>query len=118
MHAMAVLALAALPGAQEDVRVYVPPPEPGYIYTVIQAPRSAGGAPVALLVHWGEWRQTGRFGVEPGAAVREGVVLRLRHAKWDGFPLTVRTSGRIVHGPLQGSPPPQWDQPGFQRVIW
>jgi hypothetical protein len=46
------------------------------------------------------------------------VVVRLRHARWDRFRLTLSTSGRIVYGPHQGAAPAQWSDPGFQRVIW
>lgn len=105
----------------DDTRTYVPPGEPGYVYTVIEHPARSTAAPRAattVSVRWGAWRQTGRF--LPGAddAGGAGIVLRLRHAKWDRFPLTVSTSGRIISGPLQGPAPPEWTQPRFARVIW
>lgn len=112
----ALLLLLPLQGG--DSRSYLPPGEPGYVYTVVEKASApdAAGEPISVLVQWGAWRQSGRFGGESGA--REGVVVRLRHARWDRFRLTLTTSGRIVHGPQQGAPPAQWSDPGFQRVIW
>lgn len=98
---------------QGDERQYMPPGEPGYVYTVIAYGEKRGAAPT-MAVRWGTWRRTARL-PEDGA---RGVVLRLRHARWDAFPMTVSTSGRIVYGPVQGAPPPQWGDPAFRQVIW
>jgi hypothetical protein len=106
--------LVALPlQAGSDTRTYVPPAEPGYVYTVI---RHAPVPPTGVAVQWGRWRQSARY--QPEAAGEAGVVLRLRHARWDRFPLTVRTSGRIEAGPLQGEAPAQWSDPRYRKVVW
>jgi hypothetical protein len=111
--AAALLLLLPLQGG--DSRSYLPPGEPGYVYTVIEKAAPAG-EPVSVLVQWGSWRQSGRFGGASGP--QAGVVVRLRHARWDRFRLTLSTSGRIVYGPHQGAAPAQWSDSGFQRVIW
>jgi hypothetical protein len=115
----AVLALVPLQQGAWQTRTYVPPGEPGYIYTVIQpGPSAAPAEPVTIAVSWGAWRQTGRVAAPPGQPPMQGVVLRLRHSKWDRHPVTVSTTGIIVSGPVQGTPPPQWVQQGYRRVIW
>ena len=114
-------ALALTPLQTWDSRTYTPPGEPGYVYAVVH-PAGEGGVtadqPVTLHVQWGAWQHTGRVAPGAGEAAARGVVLRLRHARWDRYPLTVRTTGRIAAGPVQGTPPAQWDQPGYLRVIW
>jgi hypothetical protein len=111
----AVLAtLLPLQQGSSETRTYLPPGEPGYIYVVVAHP-AANGTDTTVGVRWGGWRQTGRF--TPSSAGL-GVVLRLRHAKWDRVPLTITTSGRIVSGPSQGGAPGEWGDTRFERAIW
>jgi hypothetical protein len=98
-----------------ETRSYLPPGEPGYVYTVVQhAPPSAGEHTV-VGIRWGPWQQTGHFRAQPGSS---GVVVRVRHAKWDRVTMTVTTNGRFASGPVQGSPPPEWGDRRYERVIW
>jgi hypothetical protein len=101
-------------GGSSDTRSYLPPGEPGYIYVVIAHERPAGKETV-VGVRWGAWRQTGRF---TPSSPSLGLVLRLRHAKWDRVPLTITTDGRIIYGPFQGTAPGQWSDARFERAIW
>lgn len=112
MRGAALAVLVPLYGASSDARSYLPPGEPGYIYTVVTHP-PATSAPTTITARWGGWQQTGQF--TPSS---RGVVLRLRHAKWDRVLLTVRTNGRIISGPVQGSAPGEWTDPRFERAIW
>jgi len=88
---------------------YLPPAEPGDIYTVIDFARVRGtNEPTSVTAIFGDRRRD--LVVAP--PYREctdttpaGIVLRVRHFTPDSVPLTVTTTGTIVRGPYQGDLP-------------
>jgi hypothetical protein len=104
--------LAALAPGNAGTRMstveYIPPPQPGDIYTVIDFARSGGMAEATTIEEaMGDRRR--EMTVVPHVYCAQttptGVVVRFRHYAADSAPLTVTTSGKIVHGPHQGSLP-------------
>ena len=88
---------------------FIPPAEPGLIFTVINYDRGAGRTqPTGVNVNWGSASR--RITVVPpdrtcAQTPAAGIVLRLRHPRPDQVPLTITTTGTIVRGPYQGEPP-------------
>jgi hypothetical protein len=107
-----VVLLAALAPGSASTRMstaeYAPPPQPGDIYTVIDFARAGGTAEATTIseVMGGRHRE---MTVTPhdycAQTTPTGVVVRFRHYTADSAPLTLTTSGRIVHGPHQGNLP-------------
>jgi len=115
-HLYALLLLIVLPTAiLARTRVwkvratFVPPPEPGKIFVVIQYDRSSGHNQGTFVnVDWGSASR--RVAVAPPYrqcvdATNAGFVLRMRHPTADSVPMTITTTGAIVRGPYQGEMP-------------
>jgi hypothetical protein len=108
----AVIMLAALAPGHAGTRMstveYTPPPQPGDIYTVIDFARSGGTAEATTIEEVMGDRHR-EITVVPHVYCAQttptGVVVRFRHYTADTVPLTVTTSGKIVHGPHQGGLP-------------
>ena len=88
---------------------YVPPAEPGDIFTVIDFARVGGtNQPTYVTVLLGD-RRRDLVVVPPYRNCTEttpaGIVLRTRHGTSDATPLTLTTTGTIVRGPFQGDLP-------------
>lgn len=114
-----VVATALVAGCDAGAHSYLPPAGAGDVYTVIEyAGRPEAPRPTDISVVWGEWRRQAVFPRPAAQTSGTGLVLRLRHYKEDRVALSLRTNGRVVYGPVQGAPPPQWDSPAFRRVIW
>jgi hypothetical protein len=90
---------------------FVPPAEPGHIWTVINFRTANGKAqPASVSVSWDRARKTIIVPAPSYASpclntTPSGFVFRLRHANADSVPLTITTTGTIVRGPYQGEPP-------------
>ena len=115
-HLYALLLLIVLPTAilartrvWKDRATFVPPPEPGKIFVVIQYDRSSGHNQGTFVnVDWGSASR--RVAVAPpyrqcADATNAGFVLRMRHPTADSVPMTITTTGAIVRGPYQGEMP-------------
>jgi hypothetical protein len=100
---------AAKPRA--SVATYVPPAEPGLIYTIINFNRVAGRAQHTLVsVTWGDFHDAfvvpGPYTSNPCfTSTPSGFVYRLRNNQGSSAPLTLTTTGTIVRGPYQGDVP-------------
>ncbi|MBV8201841.1 MAG: hypothetical protein JOZ15_14555 [Acidobacteria bacterium] len=110
LAAVALLAVVASGGAGTRMSTveYTPPPQPGDIYTVIDFARSGGTAEATTIEEvMGSRRR--EMTVVPHDYCEHttpaGVVVRFRHYTADSVPLTVTTSGKIVHPPHQGGMP-------------
>jgi hypothetical protein len=95
-------------GTRTSTAEYIPPPQPGDIYTVIDFARSAGLAEATTIEEVMGSRHR-EMTVVPHAycahTTPTGVVVRFRHYAADSAPLTVTTTGTILHGPHQGGLP-------------
>lgn len=106
----AAVAWATKP-TKESTATYVPPAEPGLIYTVINYSRAGGTAQHTLVsVSWGGFHNN--VVVPPpylsnpcSTSTPAGFVLRLRNNQGTSTPLTLTTNGTIVRGPFQGDTP-------------
>ncbi len=106
------LLLASLAAGNAGTRMstaeYVPPAQPGDIYTVIDFARSGGTAVATTIVETMDSRHR-EMTVVPHDYCEHttptGVVVRFRHYATDSGPLTVTTSGRIVQRPRQEGVP-------------
>jgi hypothetical protein len=99
---------------------YVPPAEPGNIFTVIDFARVRGtNQPTYVTVILGGQRRDlvvvppYRNCVETTPA---GIVLRTRHSTSDATPLTLTTTGTIIRGPYQGDLPLEVLHPCYKLV--
>jgi hypothetical protein len=105
----ALAATAAL--ARHANPTYIPPAEPGQIFTVINYPRAQGKAQNAMISTAFGGTNRSIIAVAPGyqnpctTATPAGVVLKLRHSTSEPTPLTLTTNGTIIRGPYQGDPP-------------
>jgi hypothetical protein len=90
---------------------YVPPAQPGLIYTVINFNQVAGKAQnTPVSVSWGDFHNSfvasAPYGSNPcSTSTPSGFVYRLRNNQGSSAPLTITTSGTIVRGPFQGDVP-------------
>ena len=106
---------AATLGCEPPARTYLPPAARGDVYAVARyAGTSNEPRPTRVSVVWGTFSRSASFPRTGGA----GLVLHLRHVRADRVTMTLRTSGRVVFGPVQGPPPPEWGSPAYQRVSW
>ncbi len=110
LSAVGLLAIVA-PGStssRTSTVEYTPPAQPGDIYTVIDFARS-GGAAEATTIAEAMGSRHRQITVVPHVYCEHttptGVVVRFRHHTADSVPLTLSTTGRIVHGPYQGGLP-------------
>ena len=94
--------------ATTNSATYIPPAEPGHIFTVIDFPRVRGTAQ-ATSVHIDFGTQHRDVTVSVPYHCRQttpaGFVLRIRHRTSDAVPLTLTTEGTFVEGPVQGDLP-------------
>jgi hypothetical protein len=94
-----------------SVATYVPPSEPGLIYTIIEFNRPGGRAQnTPVTVNWGDVHRnfvvSAPYAANPcSTSTPSGFVFRLRNNQGDSTPLTITTSGTIVRGPFQGDVP-------------
>ena len=106
---LAIIVPAFAARAKFSTARFIPPAEPGQIFTVINFDRAAGrNQPTGINVDWG--RASRRITAVPPYRVcaetqAAGVVLKMRHPLPDQVPLTITTTGTIVRGPYQGEPP-------------
>jgi hypothetical protein len=106
---LAVIVPAFAARARFATARFIPPAEPGQIFTVINYDRAGGRTQVTgINVDWG--RASRRITVAPPYRVcaeteAAGIVLKMRHPRPDQVPLTITTTGTIVRGPYQGEPP-------------
>lgn len=120
LSAIAVLILILLPTVIAFARTspgkgssatYVPPAEPGLIYTVIEFNRAGGRAQnTPVTVSWGDFHNSfvasAPYTANPcSTSTPSGFVFRLRNNQGSSTPLTITTSGTIVRGPFQGDVP-------------
>jgi hypothetical protein len=88
---------------------FMPPPQTGDIFAVINADRSAGATATRIAVTWGSTQRSAVRGNQYGncAGALSGWVLLVRHSRPGSQPFTVSTSGTIARAPYQGPPPPE-----------
>ncbi|HSS48066.1 MAG TPA: hypothetical protein VLX28_03900 [Thermoanaerobaculia bacterium] len=97
--------------SKASVATYVPPSEPGLIYTIINFNRTGGRAQnTPVTVSWGDFHNSfvvsAPYWSNPcSTSTPSGFVFRLRNNQGDNTPLTITTSGTIVRGPFQGDVP-------------
>jgi hypothetical protein len=88
---------------------FTPPAEPGVIYTVINFDRAGGRAQATYVnIVWGTVRRQIVVAAPYHTCAEtpaSGFVLKLRHPRPDSVPLTLSTTGTVVHGPYQGDVP-------------
>jgi hypothetical protein len=108
----AVALLAVLTSATARTRVatvhYIPPPEPGDIFTVIDFDHSGGEAQPMQVTESMAQRQRSFTAIAPYSCAQStptGVVVRFRHFTADSTPLNLSTTGTIIRGPFQGDMP-------------
>ena len=99
---------------------YVPPAEPGDIFTVIDFTRVHGIAqPIDVTAILGAHRRD-LVVATPYLSCRDatpaGIILRVRHFTADPTPLTLQTTGTIVRGPEQGQLPLEALHPCYRLV--
>jgi hypothetical protein len=89
---------------------FTPPPEAGVIYAVVDFARASGRAQTTVVnVEWGSASR--RVTIAPpyrgtcAETTPSGFVLKMRHPRPDTVPMTVTTTGTLVHGPYQGDIP-------------
>ena len=106
---LAVIVPAFAARARFSTSRFIPPAEPGQIFTVINYGRASGRTqPTVINVEWGSASR--RITVAPpyrlcAQTEASGIVLKMRHPRPDQVPLTITTTGTIVRGPYQGEPP-------------
>jgi len=107
----AVATLARTSPGKGSAATYVPPAEPGLIYTVINYSRAGGRAQHTMVsVERGNFHNN--VVVPPpylsnpcSTSTPSGFVFRVRNNQGDATPLTITTNGTIVRGPFQGDVP-------------
>jgi hypothetical protein len=121
LSAVVLLAIVApgSAGSRTSTVEYTPPAQPGDIYTVIDFARS-GGTAEATTIAEAMGNRHREMTVVPHDycehATPTGVVVRFRHYTADSVPLTVSTTGKIVHGPYQGGMPAEAMHHCYQLV--
>ncbi len=123
--ALALLLIATMPAAARRARFasasFVPPDEPGVIYTVIDFDRAAG-KPVAVTVNvsWGSASRRVTVAAPYRGICSEttpsGFVLKMRHPRPDSVPMTITTNGVIVREPYQGDLPLELLDPCYRLM--
>jgi hypothetical protein len=99
---------------------YVPPAEPGDIFTVIDFTRVHGTPqPIDVTAILGN-RRRDLVVATPYQNCRDatpaGIILRVRHFTADAAPFSLTTTGTIVRGPYQGELPLEALHPCYQLV--
>lgn len=113
-----LIAVAALAGTtafarrapKADGARFVPPPEPGVIYTVIDFDREGGiNQGTFVQIQQGSVNRKVTVGAPYNGPCADttpaGFVLKIRHPRPDQVPLTLTTNGTIIRGPFQGELP-------------
>jgi hypothetical protein len=123
LGAMLMLCYVEIFPAWADSASYTPPAQKGDIYVVLQYKPGAINdlaikAPTKVSVTWGSFKKSETVKPHIMAGVPMGFVLKLKHTKADSIPLTVETDGKIEKKPLQGAPPPQWNNKAYRQVSW
>jgi hypothetical protein len=99
---------------------YVPPAEPGDIFTVIDFTRVHGTSQPIDVTAILDNRRRDLVVATPYQNCRDatpaGIVLRVRHFTSDTTPLTLTTTGTIIRGPYQGEMPLEVLHPCYQLV--
>jgi len=102
-------AFARRPPKADGAR-FVPPPEAGVIYTVIDFNREGGiNQGTVVQIQQGSVNRKVTVGAPYNGPCAEttpaGFVLKIRHPRPDQVPLILTTNGTIVRGPFQGELP-------------
>jgi hypothetical protein len=111
--AFLLVILASAVAAWAATARYTPPPETGFVWTVVNYARAGGEAQhTSVTVNWDRPRKTiivprPSYASTCRTSTPSGFVLRLRHANTASVPLTLTTNGTIVRGPYQGEAPPE-----------
>lgn len=95
---------------------FMPPPQTGDIFAVINADRSAGVTATRIGVTWGSVQRSAVRGNQYGncAGPISGWVLLVRHSQPGSKLFTVSTSGTIARAPYQGIAPPEVGHPCYK----
>lgn len=103
-----VLILGAL-AAWGATASFMPPPQTGNIFAVVNADRSPGATSTRISVTWGSARRASIRGNQYGncAGTMSGWVVLVRHTRPGSQLFTLSTSGTIARAPYQGAPPPE-----------
>jgi len=108
--ALAASAAFARRAPKADSQRFVPPPEAGVIYTVIDFDREGGvNQGTVVQIQQGSVNRKVTVGAPYNGPCAEstpaGFVLKIRHPRPDQVPLTLTTNGTIVRPPYQGDLP-------------
>jgi hypothetical protein len=95
---------------------FMPPPETGDIFAVINADRSAGVTATKISVTWGSIQRSVIRGNQYAncSGSMSGWVLLVRHTVPGSALFTVSTSGTIARAPYQGIAPPELGHPCYK----
>lgn len=107
---ISILILSAMAAwAAVQTASFMPPPQTGDIFAVINADRSAGATATRIGVTWGSAQRSAIRGNQYGncAGVLSGWVLLVRHSAPGSKLFTVSTTGTIARAPYQGIAPPE-----------
>ena len=101
--------MAAWGATRLQTASFMPPPQTGDIFAVINADRSAGVTATRISVTWGSVQRSVIRGNQYGncAGPISGWVLLVRHTQPGSTLFTVSTSGTIARAPYQGIAPPE-----------
>lgn len=93
---------------------FMPPPQTGDIFAVINADRSATGTRIGVT--WGRAQRSAIRGNQYGncAGAMSGWVLLVRHSAPGSKLFTVSTTGTIARAPYQGIAPPEVGHPCYK----
>ena len=114
---LSILFLSAMAAwAATQTARFMPPPQPGDIFAVINADRGAGARTTQIAVTWGSVQRSSIRGNQYGncSGPISGWVLLVRHSDARSLPFTVSTSGTIARAPYQGVAPPEVGHPCYK----
>jgi len=111
-----VLTLGAVAAWAATAASFLPPPQTGDIFAVINADRSAGVTGTRIMVTWGSIQRSVIRGNQYGncSGPISGWVLLVRHTVPGSQRFTVSTSGTIARAPYQGMAPPEISHPCYK----
>ena len=114
---LSILFLSAMAAwAAVQTASFTPPAQPGDIFAVINADRSAGAITTSISVDWRSTRKSVIRGNGYGrcAGSTNGWVLMVPNGGGNSGLFTLSTTGKIVRPPYQGMVPPEISHPCYK----
>lgn len=102
-------AITAWGAARVQSANFMPPPQTGDIFAVINADRSPGATTTSISARMGSVQKSANRGNQYGncSGALSGWVVLVRHTRPGSLPFALSTTGTIVRRPYQGAPPPE-----------